>query len=305
MHDGSGRSKTPLFIVAGMFGNVLNLRHLAHLVGHDRPCYGLQARGLYGDHAPHVTFEEAAADYLAELRTVQPHGPYLLAGFSGGGLSAYEMARQLRTAGEEVAFLGMLDTPLPRSEALTTSDKIKMHMQRIVREKHRYFWNFVAGRATWEWKQLRRRLGCNVAETTSNVQFHSAVIEQAFRDACEVYQTPEYDGRLDLFRPKLAPTHVFGPDRMINVDRRFIYHDNGWSRHVKEVHVVEVPGDHDGMVLEPNVRVLGARLRKAIADAEAAYTARHATVEPIDLTLVRETANRSADETVQPQEVPA
>ena len=78
-----------------MFGNVLNLRHLAQLVGSDRPFYGVQARGLYGDHQPHETFEEMAADYIAELRTVQPQGPYLLGGFSGGGITAYEMARQL------------------------------------------------------------------------------------------------------------------------------------------------------------------------------------------------------------------
>ena len=92
--------KLPFFLVAGMFGNVLNLRHLAQLVGSDRPFYGLQARGLYGDHQPHETFEEMARDYIAELRTVQPHGPYLLGGFSGGGITAYEMARQLAAEGE-------------------------------------------------------------------------------------------------------------------------------------------------------------------------------------------------------------
>ena len=119
MHEGEGGPSTPFFLVAGMFGNVLNLRHLAHLLGADRPFYGLQARGLYGDEAPHATFEEAAADYIAELRTVQPHGPYLLGGFSGGGITAYEMARQLEADGEEVALLVMLDTPLPMRPALS------------------------------------------------------------------------------------------------------------------------------------------------------------------------------------------
>ncbi|MEX0279108.1 MAG: SDR family NAD(P)-dependent oxidoreductase, partial [Ruegeria sp.] len=53
MHSGEGGPKTPFFLVAGMFGNVLNLRHLAHLIGTDRPFYGLQARGLFGDEDPH------------------------------------------------------------------------------------------------------------------------------------------------------------------------------------------------------------------------------------------------------------
>ena len=60
------------------FGNVLNLRHLAQLLGGDRPFYGLQARGLYGDAAPHASLPEAAADYIAELRQVQPHGLSLI-----------------------------------------------------------------------------------------------------------------------------------------------------------------------------------------------------------------------------------
>src|SRR5699024_4255003 len=60
----AGGDHPPLFICAGMLGNVLNLRHLARLVGTDRGVYGLQARGLYGDTSPHETFEEMAADYI-------------------------------------------------------------------------------------------------------------------------------------------------------------------------------------------------------------------------------------------------
>ena len=52
MHDGEGGTKPPFFLVAGMFGNVLNLRHLATLAGRDRPFYGLQARGLFGGRGP-------------------------------------------------------------------------------------------------------------------------------------------------------------------------------------------------------------------------------------------------------------
>src|SRR5690606_17309448 len=70
MHEGEGGEKTPFFLVAGMFGNVLNLRHLAHLLGADRRFYGLQARGLYGDAPPHDDLTEAARDYIAEMRQV-------------------------------------------------------------------------------------------------------------------------------------------------------------------------------------------------------------------------------------------
>jgi hypothetical protein len=58
--------------------------------------------------------------------------------------------------------------------------------------------------------------------------------------------------------------------RAINKDRRRIYHDNGWSRYSDAVEVFESPGNHDSMVLEPNVRILAARLRPALNDAEQA-----------------------------------
>jgi thioesterase domain-containing protein len=85
--------------------------------------YGLQALGLYGTQPPHESFEEMARDYLVELRRVQPAGPYLIGGFSGGGITAYEMAQQLCAAGEEVAFLALLDSAPPHPLALRLSER--------------------------------------------------------------------------------------------------------------------------------------------------------------------------------------
>ncbi len=78
---------------------------------------------VLGEEEPHNCMEEAARDYLEEVRTVQPEGPYLLGGFSGGGITAYEMARQLEAAEEDIGALIMLDTPLPVRSALTRADK--------------------------------------------------------------------------------------------------------------------------------------------------------------------------------------
>lgn len=249
-----------------MFGNVLNLRHLANQIGTDRPFYGLQARGLYGGDQPHETFEELARDYLVEVRLVQPRGPYFIGGFSGGGIAAIEMARQLREAGEEVALLVLLDTPLPQGELLSTADKIEMHVQNLRRRGAGYLGDWAKSRLDWELRRWRRR-GESPAEAQQGA-FHSQVIEAAFYRAIARYRVRHHEGTITLFRPKLNPIHVFGPDRQINKDKRFIYHDNGWGRFCDHVDVYEVPGDHDGMVLEPNVRVLAARLRASILEAE-------------------------------------
>jgi thioesterase domain-containing protein len=61
-----------------------------------------------------------------------------------------------------------------------------------------------------------------------------------------------------------------GRGRWLTAGRDFVYHDNGWGPHAPRVDVHEVPGDHDSMVLEPNVRALAARLKACIAEAEEA-----------------------------------
>ena len=268
MHTGGGGANLPFFLVAGMFGNVLNLRHLANQIGGDRPFYGVQARGLFGGDAPHETFEEMARDYLVEIRQVQPHGPYLLGGFSGGGIAALEMARQLREVGEETILLVMLDTPLPQGPDLTTDDKIKFHLQNLQREGIRYPIDWVKDRLAWRQVVRRRRLG--IVDESEDGSLHSSEIEAAFYRAIARYQVRHHPGTISLFRPKLNPTHVFGEGRMINRDKRFIYEDNGWTPHCDRVDVFEMPGDHDSMVLEPNVRVLAAKMREQILAAEHA-----------------------------------
>ncbi|MEE4418125.1 amino acid adenylation domain-containing protein [Streptomyces bugieae] len=81
------------------------LRHLDA----DRPVYALQSRGIDGSQPPAADLSQMARDYVARLRTVQPHGPYHLLGWSMGGIVAHEMARLLRADGERVALLALLD----------------------------------------------------------------------------------------------------------------------------------------------------------------------------------------------------
>jgi len=194
-----------------------------------------------------------AKDYLAEVRLVQPKGPYYLGGFSGGGLAALDMARQLIDAGEEVALLVMLDTPLPTTEHLTRADKIKIHLQNVQKRGPSYAADLVKNSVEWEMRKWRDR-NFDAAKEQEG-ELHSKAIELAFYRALPRYQVRRHPGVISLFRPKLQPIHVFGPGRMINKDRRFIYEDNGWSGHCERVDVVEVPGDHDSMVLDPNLPV--------------------------------------------------
>jgi amino acid adenylation domain-containing protein len=108
-----GGTQPPLFLVHPLSGELFLYRHLVAALGPDQPVYGFQAVGFAADEAPLATVEEMAAVYVGALRSFQPQGPYQLAGSSLGGLIAFEMARQLRSQGREVAFLALLDSPDP------------------------------------------------------------------------------------------------------------------------------------------------------------------------------------------------
>src|ERR1019366_6007180 len=90
---------------------------LAQLLGADQPCYGLQARGLEDAQDPHTRIADMAAYYIQALQTVQPTGPYLLGGWSMGGVVTFEMAQQLHAQGQLVALLAILDGRIPSSDA--------------------------------------------------------------------------------------------------------------------------------------------------------------------------------------------
>ena len=84
------------------------LRHL----GRDQPVYAIQARGLNTDEDLPKTYDELVEDYLRQIRTVWPHGPYRLLGWSFGGLVAYSLATRLQAAGSLVELLALLDTSM-------------------------------------------------------------------------------------------------------------------------------------------------------------------------------------------------
>jgi thioesterase domain-containing protein len=106
----SGAFKRPFFCVHSAEGGAVQFAQLAICLGPDQPFYGIQ--GL-NPAAPYIGIEERAARYNTALRRIQPEGPYLLGGWSYGGLVAFEMASQLSRNGHEVALLALLDPMLP------------------------------------------------------------------------------------------------------------------------------------------------------------------------------------------------
>ncbi|MCX6083946.1 MAG: AMP-binding protein, partial [Caldiserica bacterium] len=99
-------SLAPVFCVHGIGGQVLAFSGLAEALGQNQPFFAFQCRGLDGQTQPLERIEDMAAQYIMEMRHVQPVGPYSILGYSFGGAIAFEMAQQLVACRESVAFLG-------------------------------------------------------------------------------------------------------------------------------------------------------------------------------------------------------
>ncbi|MBY8883162.1 alpha/beta fold hydrolase, partial [Actinacidiphila acidipaludis] len=103
-------SRTPVFCVHPAGGMSWCYSGLIRHLGEDYPVYGLQARGLDRQEEIPETIAQMAADYVEQIRAVQPSGPYRLVGYSAGGVIAHAMATRLQETGERVDLLGILDT---------------------------------------------------------------------------------------------------------------------------------------------------------------------------------------------------
>jgi thioesterase domain-containing protein/acyl carrier protein len=115
-------SKSPLFFVHAAGGSAFDYMEIATFMGTEQPFYALHPRGIEPDESFHASIEEMAADYVAAVTSIQSTGPYLLAGWSFGGLVIFEMACILEQAGETVPFLIMIDTPEPSVCSYKTDD---------------------------------------------------------------------------------------------------------------------------------------------------------------------------------------
>ncbi len=260
--QGKGR---PLFLVHPAGGTVFCYRLLAERLGPERPVYGLQAVGVDGERPPHEVAEEMAAHYLAAVRSVQPHGPYFLGGWSLGGNLAFEMSRQLVEQGERVALLALLDAaalapekvfkeedflPLIAELFPSTDDLSVERLQAMTPEEHLEYFLRRAAQAGIVLGNVDPALGNHVFEVfKSNLK--------AMMD----YRPQPYPGKATLLFAEEKP-------QFIEVARDPFL---GWGAYVQGgLDVVRIPGDHVHMLQEPNVEIVAARLRERLSGAEIA-----------------------------------
>jgi acyl transferase domain-containing protein len=252
----------PFFCVHGAGGNVLNFRDLARYMSRERPFFAFQARGLDGRARPHETIEDMAEEYLAELRTVQPHGPYFLSGYCGGGLVAYEMAQRLRAAGEPVAFLGLIELYRPGIRFKETRWRRWIRMLR--EEDWATLGEKIRGKLvrdlTFLATDLRVRLLTALGRTVP-YELRDFWLIREYRNAAARYALRPFHGRLAVFRARDGMYDLLedpGPDL-------------GWGGLADEgIDARQVPGNHETAMRDPNVRELAEQMEDAIVKGGSA-----------------------------------
>jgi len=272
-------SQRPFFCVHPVGGNVLCYAGLARYLGADQPFYGLQARGLDGEDTPFTDIEAMAAHYGQALRQMQPHGPYVLGGWSLGGIIAYELARQLRQAGEQIALLALIDSRAPISDHKIDDDETTLLIE---------FLADLSGTqanapvdAAWMPllpEELRRlapdeRLGYALRQAKQqrlvppdlgpDHLHHLLQVFQANARAEFVYRPQRYPDQAILFKSaarssRPEPGKVDGDPTL------------GWGQLVGDLKMQTIPGNHYSILSEPNVEVLAEQLRIHLEQAAGA-----------------------------------
>jgi thioesterase domain-containing protein len=240
-----GGARPPLFCVSMPNVNALGYRSLAKYLGPEQPVYGLQAQypeDLHGEHS-NAAVDTLARDYLKAMQELQPDGPYQLIGHCRGAHIAYEMARQLRAAGQRVALLGIVDTWVMEN-TLTWFWRLSYSAKR---------------RASQRWRRLKQAIDSLRSSTMMDVRAaaSNATTSSLRSPLHEVYfpgpgfAPRTYDGRVSVFRVRKQPFSRIR-DRALD-----------WGRLAKggvDLHIV--PGSHFTVLQEPNVRVLAAALQR-------------------------------------------
>jgi aspartate racemase len=252
----------PLFCVHSLAPELLMYRDLAELLGSDQPFYGLQPRGLDGAQEPHHRIEDMAADYIREIRNIQPEGPYYLGGVCLGGIIAFEMAQQLRAQDQQVGLVALIDSHFPvepkhapkrmlQPMLMWLDLRLGVMLLRSPRERLQHLLERVWTRIR-NLKEAARAINPNEGQQSS-MTLAVRRVRTANASAERAYVPKSYLGRLVLFWCSEWGFRAWQ-------DRRL-----AWSAVAEqglEVHVT--PGDHSSMMEPPHVTTLARELRTCL-----------------------------------------
>ena len=256
-------NKIPFFMVHGGGLNILNFAHVINHFDEDQPVYGFQGIGPNGYNNWFKSIEEMAACYIDSMLKVNPKGPYAIAGFSFGGIVAFEMARQLKEQGKTVSIIALLDTYVDSSYYYSSHSQKKLirYYDRTYRRLDYLIemltsWKSLKFRANAKKEYvLKKYFGLN-----DNLTEQEALALVEFKKASSMvdkivdhYQLKPQDLEVELFRAKDDENYKLDPTHL------------GWKKAaLKGVNIHNITGNHLGIVEPPNDKILATMLQELL-----------------------------------------
>ena len=257
-----GITPAPLFCLPGIGGNVLEFRAMAKRLGPEYTLVGLRPAGFDGQLPQESSVPEIAAQAIKQMRALQPRGPYYLAGYSYGGVLAFEIAQQLTDQGEKVATLALLDSDLSTaSPNMSLAQRLRLHLRTLWTGADGGRWSYLRSRFRLLAERVRRG---NLQHAEDDVLIGldlSPASRQAARlhlAALRNYHPRVYSGRITLFvtqQTAEAALRAGRSDPTLGWSR--------WARQPIEMHLA--PGTHAEILQRKELQLLAPRLGKKTA----------------------------------------
>jgi amino acid adenylation domain-containing protein len=256
-------SKTPLFIVHGAGLNILNFSNVIHHFDDEQPVYGFQGIGPNGYDNWFESIEDMAAQYIKSIIKINPNGPYAIAGFSFGGVVAFEIARQLKEQGKTVSIIALLDTYVDSSYYYASYSQKKLI--RLYDRTHKWL-SFSQDMFT-SWTSLKSHVNAKkkyllkeyfgfkdiITEEEAIALEQFKVANSMVRKIVDRYQITPQNFEVELFRAKDDKNYKLDPTHL------------GWKRAaLKGVNIHNITGNHLNIVAPPNDKILARRLQEIL-----------------------------------------
>ncbi|HVH69789.1 MAG TPA: alpha/beta fold hydrolase, partial [Candidatus Dormibacteraeota bacterium] len=257
----NGTEEPLVFITHGIGGNVMDFFQLVKHIRSPHPIYGMQAKGLDGSEEPFDRIEDMAKFFLNAIKEVQPQGPYLLIGYSLGGLVALEMAQHLSESGEKVALLALLES-YPHRRHLSANQRIRLlgrllrnRITTLIHLRPREAFSYILHPAE-RFAHVSRNGGkSGRSQLPLDVWFTPEIMRMRDRSylALKHYRPRYYPGKIHFVRAERSTEFPSDPRAV-------------WGNLAAELEVDTVPGDHLEIVnthFERLGRVLSRYLQEA------------------------------------------
>lgn len=258
----AGTEPPPIFIAHGLSGDV-QVGKLAQAIQTSHPIFGIQAKGVDGTEEPFDRIEDMAGCYLEALRELHPKGPYILIGYSFGGLVALEMAQRLLKTGD-IAMLVLLDA-YPHPRYLTRVQRVRLFVTRVKNHVRKMRNMPLAGACSFLLRGIKRRLRLfrplyeSQSSETGELsgEIHLRRVSEKSYLAYWRYRPQFYNGKINFVTTEVKS---FFPEDPASV----------WAKLAAQIEVEVVPGDHLNIVTTHYKTLAETMTRILAAESQAA-----------------------------------